>query len=149
MLRHQYMSYARFDDVITYSSSFIRRGSRKNIWGHPTGLREIEEPSGELRRQENRCVKGADWGEVGVPSPADYRVWGASWSPLAGSGQSPSARNAFWRISKATECFLFICLPMPAFSLSHLNAVLKYFLNYATPQNILFHIPELKDTSPF
>ena len=32
---------------------------------------------------------------------------------------------------------------------SHLNAILKYFLNYATPQNILFHIPELKDTSPF
>ena len=28
---------------------------------------------------------------------------------------------------------------------SHLNAILKYFLNYATPQNILFHIPELKD----
>ena len=32
---------------------------------------------------------------------------------------------------------------------SHLNAILKYFLNYATPQNILSHIPELKDTSPF
>jgi len=34
---------------------------------------------------------------------------------------------------------------------SHLNAIglLKYFLNYATPQNILFHIPELKDTSLF
>ena len=29
------------------------------------------------------------------------------------------------------------------------TAILKYFLNYATPQNILFHIPELKDTSPF
>ena len=32
---------------------------------------------------------------------------------------------------------------------SHLNATLKYFLNYATLQNIIFHIPELKDTSPF
>jgi len=28
----------------------------------------------------------------------------------------------------------------------HLNAILKYFLNCANPQNILFHIPELKDT---
>ena len=32
---------------------------------------------------------------------------------------------------------------------SHLNAILKYFLNYATRKNTLFHIPELKDTSPF
>jgi len=32
---------------------------------------------------------------------------------------------------------------------SHLNAILKYFLNYSTPKNILLEILELKDTSPF
>jgi len=28
-------------------------------------------------------------------------------------------------------------------------AIPKSFANYATQQNILFHIPELKDASPF
>jgi len=32
-------------------------------------------------------------------------------------------------------------------SLSHLNVILNFYVNYAAPQNILFPIPELKDTS--
>jgi len=30
----------------------------------------------------------------------------------------------------------------------HLNVIPNFYVNYATPQNILFPIPELKDTSP-
>ena len=31
---------------------------------------------------------------------------------------------------------------------SHLNVIPNFYVNYATPQNILFPIAELKDTSP-
>ena len=75
----------------------------KNIWGQC--LHQIEAQSGV---GDGRSA----------PSLADLGVWGASWAPSGVQDEAP-ARNAYWRILKATErSFLHMCFE---FVVSHLG----------------------------
>jgi len=72
-----------------------------------------KEPSGKRRRQENRGAEGAERGEVcGGVSPPQPTIGGPGSFPngVLSGAPATAARNAFWRILKATEVlFAPIC----------------------------------------